>query len=127
MTFKKECAMIYITGQITEFQEVVGMNKKEILEQNKKMHRNGLDEREQKIYNVSFGLGAVVVGVLCLVFSIYRAIHYQAFYEFVAIITAYLCTTFFYQFKNLKSIPYLIAGIITGAAAFGCLILFFMV
>lgn len=103
------------------------MNKKEILEQNKKMHRNGLDEREQKIYNVSFGLGAVVVGVLCLVFSIYRAIHYQAFYEFVAIITAYLCTTFFYQFKNLKSIPYLIAGIITGAAAFGCLILFFMV
>ena len=103
------------------------MDKQQILEQNKKKKRSGLDEREQKIYNVSFGLGAVVVGVLCLVFSIYRAVHFQAFYEFVSIITAYLCTTFLFFFKNIRRIPYLIAGIATGAAAFGCLILFFMV
>lgn len=103
------------------------MDKNKILEQNKMKNRTGLDEREQKIYNFSFGLGAVVVGVLCLVFSVYRAVHFQSFYEFVAIITAYLCTTFFYQFKNLRRIPYLIAGVATGAAAFGCLILFFMV
>ena len=103
------------------------MDKKEILEQNKKKNRNALDEREQKIYNVSFGLGAVVVGILCLVFSIFRAIHFQPFYEFVAIITAYLCTTFFYQFKNIRRIPYLIAGIATAAVALGCMILFFMV
>ena len=103
------------------------MDKKEILEQNKKKNRKGLDEREQKIYNVSFGLGAVVVGILCLVFSVYRAIHFQPFYEFVAIITAYLCTTFFYQFKNIRGVHYLISGIVTALAAFGCMIMFFMV
>ena len=103
------------------------MDKKEILEQNKKKKRNTLDEREQKIYNFSFGLGAVAVGVLCLIFSVYRAVHFQAFYEFVSIITAYLCTTFIYQFKNIRKIPYLIAGIATGVAAFACAVLFFMV
>ena len=70
------------------------MDKKEILAKNKRKSRNSLDEREQRVYNASFGLGAVAVGILCLVFSVYRAIHFQPFYEFVAIITAYLCTTF---------------------------------
>ena len=68
------------------------MDKKEILDKNKKQNRNSLDEREQKIYNTSFGVGAVIVGVLCLVFSVYRLCHHQMFYEFAAIITAYLCT-----------------------------------
>ncbi len=103
------------------------MDKKEILDKNKKQNRNNLDEREQKIYNTSFGLGAIVVGVLCLVFSIYKAIHHQMFYEFASIITAYLCTTFLYQFKNLKKSYYLIAGILTGIAAVLTAILFFMV
>ena len=48
------------------------MDKKEILAKNKKQNRNALDEREQKIYNTSFGIGAVIVGVLCVIFSIYR-------------------------------------------------------
>ena len=77
--------------------------------------------------NASFGLGAVVVGVLCLIFSIYRFVHREPFYEFVTIITAYLSTTFFYQYKNLKKILYLIAGIITCLAAVFCAVVFFMV
>lgn len=100
------------------------MDKKEILEKNK---HSGLDEREQRIYNTSFGLGAVVVGILCLVFSIYNAFHGQKFYEFVAIITAYLCTTFLYQYKNLRKPLYLISGIITGIVAIVCTAFFFMV
>lgn len=103
------------------------MDKKTILEKNKEKHRKSLDEREQRVYNASFGLGAVVVGIFCLVFSIYKALHFTPFYEFAAIITAYLCTTFLYQFKNLKKPFYITAGIITGLAAILCTILFFMV
>ena len=42
------------------------MNKQEILAKNKK---DGLDEREQTVYSRSFGFGAVVVAVLCLVLA----------------------------------------------------------
>lgn len=104
---------------------MIGLDKKDILEQNKQKKNNSLDERERKIYNYSFGVGAVVVGVLCLVFSIYRALQFRPFYEFVAVITAYLSTVFFYQFRNLKHIRYLIAAIITGAGAIASLIMFF--
>ncbi len=103
------------------------MDRNEILEKNKKQNRSGLDEREQRVYNFSFGLGAVIVGVLCLLFSVYKALHHQAFYEFVTIITAYLCTTFIYQFVKLRKVIYLIAGVGTGLAAAACLVMFFMV
>lgn len=96
------------------------MDKHEILEKNKKKNRNSLDEREQRVYNTSFGIGAIVVGVLCLFFSVYRAFHRQTFYEFVTIITAYLCTTFLYQYKNIKKPIYLIAAIGTGFASVLC-------
>ncbi|MBQ9461905.1 MAG: hypothetical protein IJU51_08355 [Clostridia bacterium] len=103
------------------------MDKKEILEKNKKKKRNSLDEREQRVYSSSFGMGAVVVGILCLVFSIYKAFHRETFYEFVTIITAYLCTTFLYQYKNIRKPIYLIAGIGTGIAAVFCAVMFFWV
>ncbi len=103
------------------------MDKKEILAKNKRNAHNTLDEREQRIYNASFGLGAVVVGILCLVFSVYKALNHEMFYEYVAIITAYLCTTFLYQFKNIKKLSYLIAGIATGIVAIVGVVLFFMV
>ena len=54
------------------------MNKQEILAKNKK---DGLDEREQTVYSRSFGFGAVVVAVLCLAFSVYRAFHGEKFFE----------------------------------------------
>ncbi len=103
------------------------MDRKEILEKNKEKNRSGLDEREQRVYNFSFGVGAVIVGVLCLVFSLYKALNREPFYEYVVIITAYLCTVFIYQFKNLKRLRYLISGIVTGVAAAVCMVLFFMV
>ncbi len=96
------------------------MDKKEILEKNKRKNRNSLDEREQRVYSSSFGMGAIVVGVLCLLFSVYRALHRQFFYEYVMIITAYLSTTFFYQFKNIRRPIYLIAAIGTGLGALFC-------
>lgn len=99
------------------------MDKKEILEKNK---RTGLDEREQRVYNRSFGFGAVVVCLLCVVFALFKAFHYERFYEFGAIMTAYLCTAFLYQFKNLKKAPYLIAGICTGLATIILVVMFFM-
>ncbi len=101
------------------------MDKKEILEKNRQQNHNNLDEREKKIYNFSFGLGAVVVGILCLVFSVYKALHHEPFYEYVSLITAYLCTTFIYQFTNLRKVMYLVAGIVTGLAAVWCIMVFF--
>lgn len=97
------------------------MNKQEILEKNK---RDGLDEREQTVYSRSFGFGAVVVAILCLVFSIYRAFHGEKFFEFGAIMTAYLSTTFFYQYKNLRKVTYLISGIVTCVVAVACTVAF---
>lgn len=97
------------------------MNKQEILAKNK---RDGLDEREQTVYNHSFGFGAIVVAVLCLVFSVYKAFHGEKFFEFGAIMTAYLSTTFFYQYKNLKRVPYLISGIISCVIAVVCTVAF---
>lgn len=103
------------------------MDKKEILEKNKKQARNSLDEREQRVYSSSFGIGAIVVGILLLIFSIYRAIHRYPFYEYVSVITGYLCATFLYQFKNIKKPMYLIAGIGTGVVAVFCAVMFFWV
>ena len=102
------------------------MDKEEILQKNKQKSKNSLDEREQRVYNYSFGIGAVVVGILCLVFSIYRALNFQPFYEFVAIITAFLSTTFIYQFRSLRRIRYLAGGIAAGAASAACIIMFFV-
>ncbi len=103
------------------------MDKKEILEQNKKKKQGSLDEMEKRVYNYSFGIGALAVGAMCLAFSIYRALHAMHFYEFAAIITAYLCATYVYRFIGLKNPFYLIAGIITGIAAAGCTVMFFLV
>lgn len=97
------------------------MNKQEILAKNKK---DGLDEREQTVYSRSFGFGAVVVAVLCLAFSVYRAFHGENFFEFGAIITAYLSTTFFYQYKDLRKTKYLIAAVATFVIAVACIIAF---
>ena len=103
------------------------MDKQAILDNNKKHQKNNLDERERKVYNRSFGLGAVTVGILCLVFSIYKALTHQPFYEYVSIITAYLATTNLYQFVMIKRIPYLITGIAAAAAAVWGGFMFFQV
>ena len=103
------------------------MDKNEILEKNKKKNRKALDEREQRVYNTSFGIGAIVVGVLCLFFSVYKALNRQSFYGFVTIMTAYLCTTFLYQYKNIKKPTYLIAAIGTGFASIFCAAMFLWV
>lgn len=99
------------------------MDKEEILAKNK---RSGLDEREQRVYNRSFGLGAVTVCVLCCIFGIIKLFNHEKFYEYGAIMTAYLCTTFIYQYKNLRKPVYLVFGICTGVGALLLTALFLM-
>ena len=60
-------------------------------------------------------------------FSIFRAFQHNTFYEYVTIITAYLCTTFLYQYKNIRKPLYLLAGIGSGLAALLCAALFLWV
>ena len=92
------------------------MNKDEILAKNK---QDGLDERERVVYNKSFGIGSVVVGILCLAFSLYNLLNGKTFFEFVSIMTAYLCTTLFYQFYKIRKIIYFIGAVICLILAVG--------
>lgn len=97
------------------------MNKQEILAKNK---HDGLDEREQTVYSRSFGFGSIVVAILCLFFSVYKAFQGEKFFEFGAIMTAYLSTTFFYQYRQLRKIGYLISGIAVCVVAVVCTVAF---
>jgi hypothetical protein len=89
------------------------MKKDEIL---KKCRNNGMDEREQDIALHSFGIGGVAICILAFLFSIWKAIHGERFYEFGAIIFVYLSATNFYQYKNAKDKHYLTTGIFTAFA-----------
>ena len=48
----------------------------------------------------------------------------EIFFEFGAIMTAYLSTTFFYQYKDLRKTKYLIAAVATFVIAVACIIAF---
>lgn len=84
------------------------MKKEDIL---LKAKNSGLDERESSIFMRSFGIGGIVVCILALIFSIWKAIHGQQFFEFSAIVFAYLSATDLYKYKNIKDKRYLISGI----------------
>lgn len=75
---------------------------------------DGLDEREESIFFHSFGLGGIAICVLAGLFSVWKAIHGENFYEFGAIIFIYISATDFYKYKNMKDKRQLISGIVTG-------------
>ena len=76
---------------------------------------------------VIYSLLVIFQHFTCLLFSIFRAFQHNTFYEYVTIITAYLCTTFLYQYKNIRKPLYLLAGIGSGLAALLCAALFLWV
>lgn len=83
------------------------MDKEEILA---RVKNQGIDEREQQVMSQSFGFGAIVVVILCFIFSIIKAIEGQRFHEFAIIIFAYLSASNFYQYKKIGEKKYLIVG-----------------
>lgn len=99
------------------------MKKEDIL---LKAKYGGLDERESNIFLHSFGIGGIVVCILAVVFSVWKAIHGEQFFEFSAIVFAYLSATDFYKYKYIKYKRYFISGIYSGILAIILIILFFV-
>lgn len=65
------------------------MKKEEVLEKSKNENLF-FDEREDQELGTSFGYGAIVVCILCVFFSIINVIKGKTFYEFGAILFAYI-------------------------------------
>ena len=50
----------------------------------------GMDEREQQVLGLSFGIGGILIMLLCLVLTIVRLVNGQEAYDYVAIVFLYL-------------------------------------
>ena len=99
------------------------MKKEDILS---KAKYGGLDERETNIFLHSFGIGGIVVCILAVVFSIWKAIHGEQFFEFSAMVFGYLSATDFYKYKNIRNKRYLITCILSGILTIALVVMFFV-
>ena len=93
------------------------MNKEEII--NKAQNEQGLDERERSVYGSSFGIGGVVMALLCVAFSAVAWIKGRPAYEFGVILFGYQAATQFHQYAKIKRRTYLIGAIACLVAALG--------
>lgn len=64
----------------------------------------------------SFGFGGVVVAILCIVFSIIKALQGHRFFEFGVILFSYMSATALYSYIKTKKRQFLIQGIAEGIA-----------
>lgn len=102
------------------------MKKEDLLEKSRKENEQG-DEREEQVALFSFGYGAIVVTLLCIVFSIIKAVQGERFYEFGAIIFGYLSACGFYRFLKTKNKKALFSAVVTMVAAVGAVVAFFLI
>ncbi len=92
------------------------MDKETILEKSRKENVY-LDEMQQSDLKNGFGLGGVVVAILCFVFGIIKALQGQHFFEFTVITFAYLSATALYSYTKTAKKKFLIQGIAEGITA----------
>jgi uncharacterized membrane protein YjjP (DUF1212 family) len=96
------------------------MDKKDILSKSRK-DNSYLDEMQQSELRNGFGFGGVVMAILCVVFSIIKALQGQRFFEFVVILFAYMSATALYSYLKTRKKQFLIQTIaegITGVLGF---------
>ncbi len=86
------------------------MDKEEILAKSRK-ENSYLDEMQQSELKNSFGFGGVTVAILCIVFSVIKAMQGHRFYEFGVILFGYLSATALYSYRKTRKKNYLIQGI----------------
>lgn len=101
------------------------MKKEEVLARSK-IENAYLDERELQEVGTSFGFGGIVICVLCVLFSIIKAVNGERFYEFGVIIFGYLWGTAWYNYKISRKRNFLIQGIACTIAIIGGFIGFFL-
>ena len=102
------------------------MDKEDILAKSRK-DNSDLDEMQQREAVNGFGFGGVVVAVLCFVFSAIKALQGQRFYEFGAIIFAYMSATAFYSYSKTRKKRFLQSSIVYGIAVVTSFIGYFLV
>lgn len=101
------------------------MKKEDVLAISRKENEN-FDERERQEVGNSFGFGGIVISLLCLVFSIVKAVNGERFFEFGVIIFGYLGGIAWYNYKISQKKDLLIKGIACTIAVIGGFIGFFL-
>ena len=76
--------------------------------------KNGMDEREQQVLGLSFGIGGILVALLCIVLTVLRLVNGQDAYDYVAIVFLYLAGTELHLYWKTRR-----KGTALAAAAFG--------
>ena len=61
------------------------MNRDEILKK-AQAGKIGMDEREQQVLGLSFGIGGILMVLLCIVLTIVRLVNGQDVYDYMAIV-----------------------------------------
>lgn len=89
------------------------MNREEILEKSKKQN-SYLDEMQRSELIKSFGFAGSVVAILCVVFSVTKALQGKPFYEFMVILFGYMSAIGLYSYTKTKKKHFLIQGIAYG-------------
>ena len=102
------------------------MDKKDILAKSRK-DNSDLDELQQRETVYGFGFGGIVAAILCVVFSVIKALQGQRFYEFGAIVFAYMSATAFYSYNKTRKKRFLWSGIVYGIAVVTSFIGYFLV
>lgn len=101
------------------------MRKEEILEKSRQ-ENSFLDERQQQELSNGFGFGAIIVAILCIIFSIIKAVLKERFYEFGVIIFGYMAANAWYSYAKTKKKQFLIQGIACGITSILGFIAYFL-
>ena len=68
------------------------MDRDEILKK-AQAGKTGMDEREQSVLGLSFGIGGILMALLCVVLALLRLVGGQHAYDYAAIVFLYLAGT----------------------------------
>ena len=68
------------------------MNRDEILKK-AQAGKIGMDEREQQVLGLSFGIGGILMALLCVILAILRLVNGQDAYDYASIVFLYLAGT----------------------------------
>ena len=68
------------------------MNREEILKK-AQAGKIGMDEREQQVLGLSFGIGGILMALLCVILAILRLVNGQDAYDYASIVFLYLAGT----------------------------------
>lgn len=101
------------------------MERDEILKK-ARAQSGGLDEREQQALGSSFGFGAVLMALLCVVLAAVELFRGGQVYGYAAVVLAYLSGTQAHQYWKIRRWPAMAATVTYGLACAVNLILFIL-